>query len=213
MVRSSITKKVQGLGLLHRVATDPPALILALLSNRTPLCCEREGYQFLHRAPAYYHPHDTHQLTTLLFHCISLNKHSRVILTCCLLALIVTPRQYIYIKNIYRKRKVVFSYHNNHFKYFVWFIQSKIAFILLKIQNHQQANCKDSTVNDDMVVKKWDATFYSKLNILNICDFDFNKIFLGNLASPLIISILSNSKALECDMLVIRTFGIGNRTF
>ncbi len=41
-------------------------------------------------APADYHPHDTHQLITLLIHCISLNKHSCVILTCCLLALIVT---------------------------------------------------------------------------------------------------------------------------
>ncbi len=45
---------------------------------------------------------------------------------------------------------------------------------LTEIQNHQQANYKDSTVNDDIVVKKWDATFYSKLNIY---DFGFNKIF------------------------------------
>ncbi len=37
---------------------------------------------------------------------------------------------------------------------------------------------KDSTVNDDIVVNKWDATFYSKLNILNIYDFDY-KIFPG----------------------------------
>ncbi len=35
---------------------------------------------------------------------------------------------------------------------------------------------KDSTANDDIVVNKWDATFYSKLNIY---DFDFNKIFPG----------------------------------
>ncbi len=65
-------------------------------------------------------------------------------------------------------------------------------------------DCKDSTVNDDIVVNKRDATFYSKLNILNIYDFGFNKIFPGNLASST-IPILSNSKALECDMLVIRT--------
>ncbi len=74
-----------------RVSNDSPALILALLSTRTPLSCEREGYQFLHRAPAYIHPHDTHHLITLLLHCISLNKRSCVILTCCLLALSVTP--------------------------------------------------------------------------------------------------------------------------
>ncbi len=62
-----------------RVSNDSPALIPALLCTRTPLSCEREGYQFLHRTPAYNHPHDTHQLITLLFHCISLNKHSCVI--------------------------------------------------------------------------------------------------------------------------------------
>ncbi len=45
------------------------------------------------------------------------------------------------------------------------------------MQNHKQA--KYSTVNDDIVVNKWDATFYSKLNILNIYGFDFNKIFPG----------------------------------
>ncbi len=28
-------------------------------------------------------------------------------------------------------------------------------------------------MNKDIVVNKWDATFYSKLNILNIYDFDF----------------------------------------
>ncbi len=39
---------------------------------------------------------------------------------------------------------------------------------LTKIQNHQQANCNNSTVNDEIVVNQWDATFYSKLNILNI---------------------------------------------
>ncbi len=50
---------------------------------------------------------------------------------------------------------------------------------LTEIQNHQQPNCKDSTVNDDIVVNKWDTTFYSKLNILNIYDFDFDKIFPG----------------------------------
>ncbi len=75
------------------ISNDSPALIPDLLRTRTPLSCEQEGYQFLHRAPAYIHPYDTHQLITLLFHCISLNKHSRVMLTCCLLALIVT---YIY---------------------------------------------------------------------------------------------------------------------
>ncbi len=79
-----------------------------------------------------------------------------------------------------------------------------------KFQNHQQANCKDSTVNDDIVVNKWDVTFYSKLNILNIYNFGFNKIFPENLASS---TILSNSKALECDMLVIRTSEIGNSKF
>ncbi len=56
------------------------------------------------------------------------------------------------------------------------------------------------------------ATFYSKLNILNIYDFGFNKIFPGNLVSST-IPILSNSKALECDMLVIRTSEIGSRKF
>ncbi len=38
-------------------------------------------------------------------------------------------------------------------------------------------------MNYYIVVNKWDATFYSNLNILNIYDFDFNKIFPGNLAS------------------------------
>ncbi len=41
-----------------------------------------------------------------------------------------------------------------------------------------------------------------KLNISNIYDFEFNKIFPGNMAS--------STKALECDMLVIRTSGIGH---
>ncbi len=31
-----------------------------------------------------------------------------------------------------------------------------------KIQNRQQANYKDSTVNVYIVVSEWDATFYSK---------------------------------------------------
>ncbi len=62
---------------------------------------------------------------------------------------------------------------------------SSILYGLYKKQNsmyltenpdHQQANCKDSTVNDDIVVNKWDATFYSKVNIY---DFDFNKVFPG----------------------------------
>ncbi len=67
-------------------------------------------------------------------------------------------------------------------------------------------------MNDDIVVNKLDATFYSKLNILNIYDFDFNKIFPGNLVSSSSI-IISNSKALESDMPVIRTSEIGNWTF
>ncbi len=89
------------------------------------------------------------------------------------------------------------------------FIHRKTACIWLKIQNHQQANCKDSTVNGDIVVHEWDDTFYSKLNIY---DFGFNKIFPENLASST-IPIFSNSKELECDMLVIRTYETGNRTF
>ncbi len=60
-------------------------------------------------------------------------------------------------------------------------------------------------MNDEIIVNKWDAIFYSKLNILNIYDFGFNKIFPGNLVSST-IPILSNSKALECNMRVIRTF-------
>ncbi len=47
-------------------------------------------------------------------------------------------------------------------------------------------------MNDDIVVNKLDATFYSKLNILNIYDSDFNKIFPGNLVSSSII--ISNSQ-------------------
>ncbi len=34
-----------------------------------------------------------------------------------------------------------------------------------------------SIVNDEIVFNKWDVTFYSKLNILYIQDFDFNNIF------------------------------------
>ncbi len=64
-------------------------------------------------------------------------------------------------------------------------------------------------MNDDIVVNKWDATFYSKLNLLNIYNFGFNKIFPGNLASST-FPILSNSKALECDKLVIRTLEVGH---
>ncbi len=79
---------------------------------------------------------------------------------------------------------------------FIWFIHSKTACIWLKIQNHQQANCNDSTVNDDIVVNKWDATFDLKLNILNISDFGFNKILPGNLASST-IPVLSNRKAVK----------------
>ncbi len=45
-----------------------------------------------------------------------------------------------------------------------------------------------------------DATFYSKLNILNIYDFDFNKIFPGNLASST-IPILSTAKHLNATCL------------
>ncbi len=88
------------------------------------------------------------------------------------------------------------------------YIHSKTACIWLKIQSHQQANYKDSTVNDEIVVNKW-VTFYSKLNIYH---FGFNKIFPGNLASSM-IPILSNSKALEWDMLVIRTSEIGSGKF
>ncbi len=79
-----------------------------------------------------------------------------------------------------------------HFKHFVCFIRSKTACIWLKIQNHQQANYIDSSVNVYMVVNEWDATFYSKLNTLNIYNFGFNKIFPGNLASSM-IPVLSNS--------------------
>ncbi len=60
----------------------------------------------------------------------------------------------------------------------------------------QQSNYKDSTVNDEVVVNKWDATFDKKFNIWNIYDFGFNKIFPGNLASST-SPILSNSKALN----------------
>ncbi len=71
---------------------------------------------------------------------------------------------------------------------------------------HQQANYKDSAWKDEIIVNKWDATFYSKLNILNIYDFSFNKIFPGNLASSM-IPILSYSKAHECNMLVTLEVG------
>ncbi len=40
--------------------------------------------------------------------------------------------------------------------------------------------CKDSTVNEEIVVNKWDTSFYSKLNNLYIYNFGFNKIFPGN---------------------------------
>ncbi len=60
-----------------------------------------------------------------------------------------------------------------------------------------------------IVVNKWDATFYSNLNIY---DFGFNKMFPGSLVSST-IPIFSNSKALECNMLVIGISEIGSRTF
>ncbi len=42
-----------------------------------------------------------------------------------------------------------------------------------------------------MVVNEWDATFYSKLNTLNIYNFGFNEIFPGMVSS--MIPVLSNS--------------------
>ncbi len=49
------------------------------------------------------------------------------------------------------------------------------------------------------------------IHLINIYDFVFNKTFPEHLAS--LISILSNSKARERDMLVSRTPEIGNWTF
>ncbi len=48
-------------------------------------------------------------------------------------------------------------------------------------------------------------TYSAVFNINNKCFFEKIKIFRGNM--------VSSSKALECDMLVIRTSEIGNRTF
>ncbi len=86
-------------------------------------------------------------------------------------------------------------------------MHSKTACIWLKIQDCQQANFE---VYID--VNEWDATLYSKLNILNIYNFGFNKIFPENLAFSM-IHIQSKSKALECDKLVTRNSEIGSKTF
>ncbi len=59
----------------------------------------------------------------------------------------------------------------------MFYIHSKTACIWLKIQIRQQANYKDSTVNDYIVVNEWDATFYSKLKGVIWCDFNFSFLF------------------------------------
>ncbi len=66
-------------------------------------------------------------------------------------------------------------------------------------------------MNDDIVVNEWESTSYSYV-LLNILNIYVNKIFPENLASST-IPIQSNSKALECDKLVIRTSEIGSWNF
>ncbi len=76
--------------------------------------------------------------------------------------------------------------------------------------DHQQANYKDSTVNDDIVVNKWDAIFLFKIKYLKYLRFWLNKISPERPPRSL---FFPTAKHLNEDKLVIRTSEIGNWTF